>query len=91
LRLNHLTHACIEYYFKVRQLTKPAWKRVSEIIENKEFLSLLKTALTEKNDLEKHKKICLMLDFCLAERNEIQKLGVLKFQFTPISLGIFKP
>jgi predicted nucleotidyltransferase len=53
LRLSHLIHACVEYYFKIRQLPKPAWKKISKGIENKKFLFLLENALTEKDDLKK--------------------------------------
>lgn len=73
LRLNHLVHTCVEYYFKFQEIPKPPWKRISENIQDKEFFSLINNAVTEKDNLEKYVKICLMMDYCILKFTELQK------------------
>lgn len=63
LRVNHVIHCCVDYYFKINLLLRPAWKNISSEIKDKKFLSLLKRVLIETDDTIKHKKLKKLIDY----------------------------
>ena len=65
LRMNHIIHCCVDYYFQINRLPRPAWKNISSEIRDKIFLDLAKKMLIEKDNMKKQKKLCDLIDYSI--------------------------